>query len=87
MSFFFNKFVLELKPSHIICCIRTFLIGFLCIPSGREYFEFYSNPNVKRLGPYCWNLFAILIMEALLFFNNIDISKLYNVFINNLIIK
>jgi len=51
------------------------MIGFLSMPAAREYYEFITDKNVKRLGPYCWNLIAILIVEFFLFFNNADWSK------------
>lgn len=47
-------------------------MGFLSIPAAREYYEFISNPGCKRMGPYCWNLIAILLMEMILFSNNYD---------------
>ncbi|KRW98809.1 hypothetical protein PPERSA_10580 [Pseudocohnilembus persalinus] len=70
LSFFFNKFVLDIKENHGLCVLRTFLMGFLAIPSAREYYEYLTNKNCKRLGPYCWNLIAILVVEAQLFLNN-----------------
>lgn len=44
LSFFFNKYVLWIRPTHPILSFRTFMIGFLCIPAVREYFEYVSNP-------------------------------------------
>lgn len=52
------------------------MMGFLCMPAAREYYEFLTDPNVKRLGPYLWNLLAILITEGFLFFNNAELRKI-----------
>lgn len=66
---------MHIETNHRLCVIRTFMIGFLSMPAAREYYEFITDKNVKRLGPYCWNLIAILIVEFFLFFNNADWSK------------
>jgi len=54
LSFFFNKFILWIEPSHTIMKFRTFGLGFLCIPGARDYFVYISDPNVKRMGPNGW---------------------------------
>ncbi len=44
LSYFFNKFVLQIPPSHFLCGFRTFMLGNLCIPAAREYFVYISDP-------------------------------------------
>ncbi|KAL4456162.1 hypothetical protein ABPG74_014123 [Tetrahymena malaccensis] len=70
LSFFFNKFVLWIRPSHPVLSFRTFMIGFLAIPATREYYEYISNPQQKRLGGVCWLTQAIIYSELLVFLKN-----------------
>ncbi|EGR34121.1 phosphatidylserine synthase, putative [Ichthyophthirius multifiliis] len=70
LNFFFNKFVIRIEPSHYILSYRTFVIGFLSIPASREYYEYISNDNLKRLGGTVWLMQAIIFSEIFLFFKN-----------------
>jgi hypothetical protein len=74
LSYFFNKFVLQLEPRNIVCTIRTFLIAFLSIPGAREYYEFISNENATRMGSTSWLIHAILAFEFIIFYRNISDS-------------
>ena len=43
LSYFFNKFVLDIEPNHWVLGIRTFIVGFLCFPAAKEYYEYIAN--------------------------------------------
>lgn len=50
LSYFFNKFILWIRPSHPICQFRTFILGFLCMPAAREYYEYISNSYLNTIN-------------------------------------
>ena len=51
---FFLKFILWIPPNHNVLAVRVFMWGFGCVASAKEYYEFISNKNCKRLGPFVW---------------------------------
>ena len=51
---FFLKYILWFPADHKILAVRVFMWGFGCIAAAKEYYEFISNKNCKRLGPYVW---------------------------------
>jgi len=51
---FFLKFILWIPADHKILAVRVFMWAFGSIASAKEYYEFISNKNCKRVGPYVW---------------------------------
>lgn len=41
---FFYKYVIWLPPSHTLLQIRIFLWGFCAVATGKEWYEYVSNP-------------------------------------------
>lgn len=60
---FFLKYILWIPANHNILAVRVFMWGFGTIASAKEYYEFISNKNCKRLGPYLWVPFLTLGVE------------------------
>jgi phosphatidylserine synthase 2 len=57
---FFLKFILWIPADHKILMVRVAMWAFGSIASAKEYYEFISNKNCKRVGPFVWLLsFAI----------------------------
>lgn len=77
LSYFFNKYILHIKPDHTVFYIRTIIIGLLSAPATREYYEYISNENLTRFGPNIWLALAILLVEVMLFFRNYDSKRDY----------
>ena len=63
---FFLKFVLWVPPNNYLNLIR---LAFW-LPFGahvlREFHEFVTDVNVKKIGPHVWLAIAILVLECLL---------------------
>lgn len=72
LSYFFNKFILWIEPSHAIMKFRAFPLGLLSISGAREYYIYITNDNVTRMGPNSWLIHMIILSEWLLFFKNYD---------------
>jgi hypothetical protein len=43
LSYFFNKYILWIEPSHTIMKFRTFGCGFLAISAAREYYVYITD--------------------------------------------
>ncbi|CAD8168199.1 unnamed protein product [Paramecium pentaurelia] len=70
LSFFFNKFVLQINTAHNVMKFRVFPLGFFSIVAARDYYVYISDENVTRLGPNAWLMHAIVLGEWVLFFRN-----------------
>ena len=44
LGMFFTKSILHIKEKNFIIATRTWLLGPLCIPAVREYYEYTVNP-------------------------------------------
>jgi len=68
LSHFFLKTILHLPNTHWILAFRIFMWGFLCIMATREYYEYITNLNCKKLGQFIWISQCILFVEWLIIF-------------------
>ena len=60
---FFLKYILWIPADHKILMVRLFFWAFGSIACAKEYYEFISNRNCKRVGPYLWMLNLALGVE------------------------
>ena len=60
---FFYKYLAEIPASHRLVAFRTFLWGFVAIATSKEWYEYVSNPNNNRLGPFAWLCFYVCSVE------------------------
>lgn len=60
---FFYKYLAEVPASHRLVAFRTLLWGFVALPTSKEWYEYTTNPNSKRLGPYAWLTFYVSAVE------------------------
>jgi len=60
---FFYKYVIWLPADHMLLKIRIFLWGFCAVATGKEWYEYVSNPNSNRLGPFAWLTFYVSLVE------------------------
>jgi phosphatidylserine synthase 2 len=60
------KYLLWIPPLNPLNSYRLILWFFLAAPAIREYYEFISNPNCKRIGDAAWIGLLGLILELLL---------------------
>ena len=71
LTLFFNKFVLNIPPSHYINSFRTVLMGFLSINASKEYYHYITRrENEMRINAFM--LQSIVLVEILIFFKNYD---------------
>ena len=68
LSHFFLKYILYLPPTHDILHVRIYVWAFLAMITTREYYEYLSNNNFKRLGHFIWISHLILLSEWLIIF-------------------
>ena len=66
LSHFFMKYILYLPPTHDILHIRIYIWAFLAMITTREYYEYLSDNNCKRLGHFVWISHIILLSEWLI---------------------
>jgi phosphatidylserine synthase 2 len=60
---FFYKYLAEIPASHRIVGFRIFLWGFVSIPTSKEWYEYITNQNSNRLGPFAWLTFYVSAIE------------------------
>lgn len=59
---FFLKYILWIPANHKILMVRLFIWAFGSIATAKEYYEFITNKNCKRVGPWVWlSSFALAI--------------------------
>jgi phosphatidylserine synthase 2 len=60
---FFYKYLAEIPASHRLVSIRAVLWGFVALATSKEWYEYVSNPNSNRLGPFAWLTFYVSFIE------------------------
>ncbi|KAJ6228185.1 hypothetical protein M0813_09012 [Anaeramoeba flamelloides] len=68
LNSFFLKRPLWVPSNHPLTILRVGGWGFWGIVAVRDYFEYFTNPNCKKIGPDAWICLAIAIVESLLSF-------------------
>lgn len=65
LNCFTMKAILRMSPSHHLVTARLALWGFLAMPGMREYYEYMSNPRIRRIGTTAWVTTLGLIVETI----------------------
>ena len=60
---FFYKYLIWVPPNHVLLKYRIFLWGFAAVATSKEWYEFVSDPNNHRLGPFAWLSFYVSLIE------------------------
>jgi phosphatidylserine synthase 2 len=60
---FFLKALLWVPPEHDILAVRVIMWGWVAIATSKEWYEYVSNPNCRRLGPFAWLTFYTSLIE------------------------
>ncbi|PVV00906.1 hypothetical protein BB560_004696, partial [Smittium megazygosporum] len=68
LNVFYLKYLLWVPPEHFIVIARLALVFLFGLPAAREYYEFYSNPNRKKLGIHAWMFLITILTELLVIF-------------------
>lgn len=63
---FFLKSLLWVPADHWLVLVRVFTWGLHAGVCSKEWFEFISNPNCKRVGPFAWLAFYVCAIELLI---------------------
>ncbi|KFH10551.1 phosphatidyl serine synthase, partial [Toxoplasma gondii VAND] len=66
LNVFFLKAELWMQPAHGLILARLTLWTFMAAAGTREYYEFVTDVNCKRMGVQCWIDLAVVSTEALL---------------------
>ncbi|KAJ1933414.1 hypothetical protein EC988_009126, partial [Linderina pennispora] len=66
LNVFYLKSLLWVPPEHPLVIARLALLFLFALPGAREYYEYYSNPQCKRMGAHCWMLIVTLLSELLI---------------------
>jgi phosphatidylserine synthase 2 len=43
--------------------LRIFLWGFVALATSKEWYEYITNPNSNRLGPFAWIAIYVALVE------------------------
>ncbi|CAD2219373.1 Phosphatidyl serine synthase, putative [Angomonas deanei] len=62
---FTSKSILWMQPEHPLVVARLALWSFMAMPGLREYYEYMTNPEVKRIGTTAWVTTYGLLLETL----------------------
>eukprot|EP00899_Mesostigma_viride_P018200 jgi/Mesvir1/26381/Mv16845-RA.1 len=65
LNAFFLKTILWVPPPSPLNVYRLAIFFFLAIPATREYYQYITNEDCKRLGPFAWLTVAALILEVM----------------------
>jgi phosphatidylserine synthase 2 len=60
---FFLKFILWVPADHKMLQVRLFIWACTATAATKEYYEFITNINCKRVGPFLWMGFLGLAVE------------------------
>lgn len=60
---FFLKYLAWIPADHDLVKVRTILWGFFALATSKEWYEYVSNPNCHRLGPFAWMTFYVSAIE------------------------
>lgn len=60
---FFYKYLVWIPPNHDLLKYRILLWGWVAVATSKEWYEYVSNPNCKRLGPFAWLTFYVSLIE------------------------
>jgi phosphatidylserine synthase 2 len=63
LSHFFIKYILWLPQNHDLLFVRINIWAFLAMISTREYYEYLSESNHKRMSHFLWISHIILLSE------------------------
>jgi phosphatidylserine synthase 2 len=66
LNAFFLKYLLWIPPRNPLNTYRLILWFFVGMPAIREYYQFVSDPECKRLGANTWIAAGIIALEVLL---------------------
>jgi phosphatidylserine synthase 2 len=72
MNAFFLKYILWVPPRNPLNTYRLIMWFFVGMPAIREYYQFVSDPECKRLGANTWIAAGIVALEVLLCFKYSD---------------
>ena len=65
---FFMKYVLWVGAESDLLKARVAIWGFTAIVTSKEYFEYISDPNSNRVGPFFWLSTYTLFIEYSIWF-------------------
>lgn len=68
LSHFFLKTILWLPITHYVLAYRIFMWGFMCIMGIREYYEYLTNKECKKIGMFLWLCHLMLFIEWVLIY-------------------
>ena len=63
LAHFFIKYVLWLPITHKLLAFRIFMWGFISIMGIREYYDYLTNKDNKRIGMFMWITHVMLFTE------------------------
>jgi len=66
LNAFFLKATFEIPSEFAFNLLRLFLVAFICLPSLRQTYVYFSDPLCKRIGTQCWVGVGIMLTEMLI---------------------
>jgi len=69
LTFFFNKYLLNIPPAQYINSLRIWMMGLLCVNASKEYYA-YITGREKELRINAMLAQLIVLLEVVLFAKN-----------------
>ncbi|KAI8869095.1 PSS-domain-containing protein [Ramicandelaber brevisporus] len=66
LNAFYLKFLLWIPPEHPLVTYRLILMFLFGLPAVREFYDYLSDPNCKRIGAQLWLILAIILTEVII---------------------
>ena len=63
LNAFLLKLFLWIPTEHDVNVARLFLMGFVAIPSAKQFYLYIKDPLCKKLGSQCWICVMIIVLE------------------------
>jgi phosphatidylserine synthase 2 len=66
ITLFFLKYELWIPPTNPIITVRLLILCLLAAPAVREYYEYISNENCKKIGTNTWVVILMIVLEVMI---------------------
>ena len=71
LSYFYNKAMINIPPSHWLCAGRIWVLGFFCIIASNDYYDYVVTRRCNSMTLPVFLLHIIMILEGILFLKNL----------------
>ena len=66
LNAFYLKYLLWIPPPHPFNLLRLILHALMAAPAVREVYQYFTDPQCKRLGAHAWTCMAVICTETII---------------------